>query len=307
MKLRYLIYTLFGAVSLLTGYAFYNDINLQNEISNEAEKKHCELSYNRLLQYLEAIDYPLDSCFNLFCSIDSLDNFKAISKKPRIGLYIDARQCTSCWKSEIIRMTRWNDSLHFENSPIIIANNFNLREIKIMQSETEFPIYSLGNVVDFQRPLTKFNTPFFFILNDGYISRPFFPSELENDVFPAKYLNHISAILKPVNPLNRNIENGDLKIYNPIVRLGKVDVRERKPIVYQLHNNNEEPCMIYNCIPSCSCVVVDSFSTSIPPGGDGFVAITTVQINKGEFKHSVNIQTNFQNQPYSVLFSGYCR
>jgi hypothetical protein len=52
--------------------------------------------------------------------------------------------------------------------------------------------------------------------------------------------------------------------------------------------------------------VVDSFSSAIAAGEEGALVISTVQNNKGTFNHGINIQTNFQEKPYTVTFSGYC-
>lgn len=255
---------------------------------------------------MEAIEYPMDTCQFLFCYIDSTNSMLSLSGKARIGLYVDAHHCTSCWENGLNLLSKWNDSLFFENTPIVLANNFNMREIRIMQENTELPIYSLGNTTNFLSPLTKFNSPFFFVIENSIISRPYFPSKQIGSSLHLKYLTHIKAVLKSKNKNINSLRNNSLTLLNSIVDLGMVETREKRTIQYKLHNNMNEPCFIFRCMPSCSCVVVDSFSTAIPAGGDGYVAISTIQLNKGEFNHSINIQTNIQSQPYSVSFSGFC-
>lgn len=274
--------------------------------NNMDTNDHSSLYDNKVIQYMEAVEYSVDTCQILLCHNDSLNSMAMISKQPRIGLYIDARQCTPCWKKELKQLAIWDDSLSFDNTPIIIANNFNMREIKIMQESTKFPIYSIGNILNFLPSLTKFNSPFFFVIDKGSISRPFFPSEEDPNSLSLKYLKHIDAVLKKKDSENNLGDSISLIVQNPIVDLGKVRTREKSTIQYSLHNNMIEPCMIYKCVPSCSCIIVDSFSTVIPAGEDGYVCVSTSQINKGDFHYSINLQTSIQNQPYTVEFSGYC-
>ena len=290
-------------ITLCCGIGYY--IQHVKTKYNETGIRQTNLLEYKIVQYMEAIDYPLDSCLRLFSYRDSACYFKEISELPRLGLYIDARQCTSCWKKEIERLSSWADSTQFDSTPIILANNFNPREIKIMQNETELPIFSMGNVMDFMHPLTKFNVPFFFVIGNGTISRPLFPSEQLSASFYHKYISHVFAIIESrKSEYENNVTS--ITIHNPHLELGKVGMREKKTFVYRLRNNSNKPCVIYRCATSCSCAVVDSFSSAIAAGEEGALVISTVQNNKGTFNHGINIQTNFQEKPYTVTFSGYC-
>lgn len=289
-----------------TGYIIYRNVTFQKDNNRELMESQAKMHNNMIIQYMEAVEYPLDTCYNLSCYKDSFECFATISKSSRIGLYVDAHHCRSCWQKEIAELSKWYNSLNLYRKPIVLANHFNQREIMLMQKDTEFPIYSFGDVVDFINPLTKFNQPFFFLIDNGKITRPFFPNEKNPYNMSLRYFEHVNSIMKSRYLGETKKKKNKLSIYNPVVNLGRVRLREKKEIKYKLHNKGSEPCMIYKCMPSCSCVVVDSFSTAIPAGKDGFIAISSVQVNKGDFYHSINIQTNFQAQPYSVTFSGLC-
>lgn len=296
MKIERLIYVVsLLALMLIICHIHWNAKNQLYQVKEQMVNMR-ETYNNKIIQYSEAIEYEFDD----------MNNLSLLSNTPRIGLYIDSRNCTSCWKRALKQLSQWNDSLEFENSPLVIANNFNSREIKIMQKGTKISIHSIGDKADFLIPMTQFNVPFFFVLKDGAITRPLFSLEQMPRELESLYLNHISIILRSKTTRNHSVASSSLTFAKSHVEVGKVELRKKTPIVYQIHNDSDETCLILRCMPSCSCVVVDSFSTAIPAKGDGYIALSTVQLNKGSFSHSINIQTNFQSLPYSVTFAGYC-
>ncbi len=276
-------------------------------MTDELESLCTHLS-NKMLQYMEAIDYSIGDEILFVNSKGETKFIKDISHLQRVCLYIDSRHCTSCWKDEIRNLSDWCDSVPFSVSPIIIANNFNERELKIMQQGTEYEIYSIGDQVSFLSPLTKFNVPFYFVINqEGHACCPYFPTKSDMGKFPKRYFTHVCSLTSNKN--NKAISEGvkKLALLNENVQLGEIPYRKKISIKYKMKNLCNKPCKIFECLPSCSCILVDSFSSVIPPGEIGYLSITTVQNNKGVFDHSVRIHSDFSLRPYEVKFAGVCK
>ena len=274
----------------------------------EKSERLCKNLSNKHFQYMETIEYPLDSNLTFRSNSGESLSVKEISRLAHLCLYIDKRHCSSCWKDEIRNLTNWCDSVEFSSAPILIANNFSRRDLKIMQEETILKIYSIGSQLDFLRPLTKFNVPFYFVLSqDGHACSPYFPSNEDMGVYPKRYFVHARNLTKQAKECEYSEGDDALVLLNENVELGTIPYRKKIDISFKMKNVGKRLCKVLECQPSCSCIMVDSFSSVISPGEIGYVAITTVQNNKGSFQHSVRIKTDFADRPYNVNFMGECK
>lgn len=300
------LYVLLGVVAF-SGVAYH--INERMRLTRESDHFE-EISRNlsdRMALYAEAIDYPLpvtelvtDSVGRSMCIGDALEG-------AHLALYIDSRQCTSCWKGELERLKVIRDSCPPSISPIVLANNFSTRELRFMRKETDFPVYGIEDDVFFLDPLTKFNLPFFCVVENGErIRMPFYPMDKGMGMVPHMYFKRVSEFCTAAEKEVQSTGSSGLKLLNPNMELGTLKIRTQRAVRYQLVNKGDETCELYGCSPSCSCIVVDSFSTFIAPGDTGYVAISTVQTNQGDFAHSVNVSTSCRTMPYTLSFHGYC-
>ncbi len=305
MRNKYWAYLILLFASIFTIYIYVINSKAISSENDEWSSLNVRLA-DKLLQYVEAIEYPIDSNLHFTNSKEKSFRVSEISSYPRVCLYIDGRHCTSCWKDEMRNLKYWNDSARFAIRPIIIANNFSGRELKIIQKQTDFEIYSMGSQINFLPALTKFNVPFYFVMEGGYVCCPYFPSKNDMGDFPVRYFKHISNLTKRMDAKKTGAANA-LSLLNADVELGTVDFRKKISITYTMKNLGNTICKVFDCQPSCTCIVVDSFSSVIPPGETGYVAITTVQNSKGAFQHSVRIHTDYSREPYEVHFTGVCK
>ena len=303
----------FGKIFLVIVVLFTLYVYWENELLKSASERDMATTVstnlsNKQLQYIEAIEYPLDNNMIFQCCDDDSVSLEQLSRLSHLCLYIDSHHCHSCWKDELHNLADWCDSVEFSSVPILIANNFSMRELRIIQSETDFRIYSIGSKPEFLCPLTKFNVPFYFVINqEGHVCSPYFPSKEDMGVYPKRYFVHARDLTKQAN--NKGLSEGKdiLVLLNDNVKIGTIPYRKKVNIKFKMRNMGSRPCKVLECQPSCSCIMVDSFSTVIPPGEIGHVSITTVQNNKGSFQHSVRIHTDFMEKPYSVSFMGKCK
>lgn len=300
------LYVLLGVV-MFSVVAYH--INERMRLTHESAryKEICRNLSDRMALYAEAIDYPLPTTQSLTDSTGRLVRIGDALQGSHLALYVDSRQCTSCWKGELERLKILRDSCPPSISPIVLANNFSPRELRIMRKETSFPVYGIENDMFFLNPLTKFNFPFFCVVENGErIRMPFYPMDKDMGEVPRMYFKRVSELCTAVEKENLSTGEKGLKLLNPNMELGTLKVRTQRTIRYQLVNKGDETCELYGCSPSCSCIVVDSFSTFIAPGDTGYVAISTVQTNRGDFAHSVNVSTSCRTMPYTLSFHGYC-
>ena len=298
--------TLLG-IAAFSGVAYH--INERMRLTQESDRfeEICRNLYDRMALYAEAIDYPLSPTASVTDSAGKSMRIGEALEGSHLALYVDSRQCTSCWKGELERLKIVRDSCPSSVSPIVLANNFSPRELRIMRKETDFPIYGIEDNVYFQQQLTKFNFPFYCVVENGERMRmPFYPMDKDLGEVPRMYFRRVSEYCAAAEKEMMSEGGAGLKLLNPNMELGTLKFRTQRTVRYLVKNTGAEPCAIYSCAPSCSCVLVDSFSTFIAPGDTGYVAISTVQTNRGDFSHSVNVSTSCRTMPYTLSFHGYC-
>ena len=140
----------FGKIFLVIVVLFTLYVYWENELLKSASERDMATTVstnlsNKQLQYIEAIEYPLDTNMIFQCCDDDSVSLEQLSRLSHLCLYIDSHHCHSCWKDELHNLADWCDSVEFSSVPILIANNFSMRELRIIQSETDFRIYSIGS------------------------------------------------------------------------------------------------------------------------------------------------------------------
>lgn len=267
---------------------------------------------NRLLQYMEAVEYPADS-INAVVDIEgnpcTLRNL--CSRKGRFFLYIDRRHCVSCWKKDIEVVSTLTDKPDCVSAMAVVASGFSSRELKIMRRETGLDIYSVGADSAIPHALTKFFLPFFFVLTpDGNLVLPYYPSREDDEKFLRNYLSLVEARLNKAvsfEPVWNGTAGRQLAIVNENLDLGEVHVRRKACGTFELRNQGKTDCEIRQIYPSCSCILIDEYTKVIKAGETGRVCFTTVQQYKGKFHHSIQFQTDSEREPYTLVFHGECK
>lgn len=259
------------------------------------------------MQYIEAIDYSLGDDFVFMDNNGKVQNVNTVLlNNNRLVLYIDSRNCVSCWQNEIMRLNALCDSINFENRPIIIINNFSPRDITQIKKDYPFQVYSIGSHIDFVPPLTKYNVPFYFILTpDKKVCSPFFPSDKNLGNLTNMYFKYASTITQKTED-EKNLQNEGFIIKNENIDFGKISSRKKISSKFYFKNLCNKPRHLFSCQASCTCIMIDSFSNVVLPNKEGYVAFTTVKNTKGPFHHSILVNTDFTAQPLRLNLMGDC-
>lgn len=278
---------------------------------NESRRWHTELNNARAIERdiserffltIDAFDYALPEDAAVFDRDGKASKLTDILPNTRLALYINSRHCGTCWQKEIEYLNSHMDSFSTDVQPIIITQHFTKAGLEIVRTQAKCPVFEIRTEQEFASALVRPMMPFYFLLEDGAkITSPFFPTRNPSSSIQDDYFR------RATEKCNREVGvDGDLKVINPDEYLGTLQIRKMCQVKYLLKNKGDETCELYGCSPSCSCIVVDSFSTFIAPGDTGYVAISTVQTNQGDFAHSVNVSTSCRTMPYTLSFHGYC-
>ncbi len=299
---------IFIVITLVTSCLYIFNMMYEERADKEKLTEQLHLLFNKQMQYMESIRYPLGDRFPIISSDGRNMNLDSVVQHARLALYIDNRNCTSCWKKEIRRLEQICDTLHLSEFPVIIANNFTQRECALIQDDCRFPVYNIGNQPDFLCPLTKFNVPFFCIIEkDMSVRFPYFPGDREADESMRRYFDYVRIACAIPREVHGSSQTHSLFIVNDIIDFGEISVRTKASARFQLQNDGGETCHLLDCMPSCSCILIDSFSRIIPPGSIGYVAFTAIKNTKGSFHHTINIKTDYSSQPILLSFRGECK
>lgn len=267
---------------------------------------------NRLLMYMEAVEYQADSVHHVGDAYGQATTLLALcGQGSRLFLYIDRAHCTSCWKKDVEVMHALTDKPECARDMAVMASGFVGRELSIMRQNTGLDIYDAGAGEALPSALRKFSLPFFFVLTqDGKLVLPYYPSNEDDEKFLRNYLALAESRMKEAHASARPRPNSDvrsLQVENENLDMGEVRIRRKASGEFVLKNMGDADCELQQIYPTCSCILIDDYPKVIKAGEAGRARFTTVQTNPGAFHHSIRVQTNLDAEAYSLTFHGTCR
>ena len=266
---------------------------------------------NRLMQYMEAVEYPMDDLIILLGADGDTCDFQKLCADGCLALYIDRAHCTSCWRKDVEVMQVLPDMPGIAKSLVIIASGFGSRELKIVRRDTGLRVYGAETPEALPRALTKFALPFFFALTpDGKVVLPYYPDNDDDEEFLRNYLSLVENRLEKTQlvPWPGSTGRHDtLVVENADLDLGIVGQRRKVSGKFEIRNEGRRDCVIQQIYPTCSCVLIDEYPKVIKAGETGVIRFTTVQENKGSFRHGIQVHTDMSCEPCSLTFYGECK
>ena len=302
----FLTFIIFGTTIAFTLYSFIQENLIENSRNEDLESVTTINNLkNRLLLQINANNVCIES--NILTCVDksilqSLDTLK----KGKIGLFISREQCVNCWQKDLEYLFSLKEKTK-ANNPIILADDYSVRELKILQNNySDFSVYSINcnDNLDLLH-LKKYKLPFFFkVNNNGCLTSIFFPIDnilkiVENDYF-TQYPD-TSSLVKEEFVTEEKLK---LNIKNPIVDLGDVPFRKKREVIFKITNNETITCHINEVIPTCTCISISSFPEKIYPGETKEVIVSFISTSKGKFNRQIILKTNFSNEPYELTLIG---
>lgn len=288
--------------------AFCCGCSSMNDGHGHAADGHAQ---NRLMQYMEAVEYPIDGSEVLLGADGDTCDFQKLCADGHLVLYIDRAHCTSCWRKDIEVMRVLPDMPGIAKSLVVVASGFGSRELRIIRRDTGLEVYGAGMPETLPRALTKFALPFFFALTpDGKIVLPYYPDKDDDEKFLRNYLSLVENRLKKnqAAPQSHSTgRHGGLVVENASLDLGEVRQRRKVSGRFEIRNEGGHDCVIRQIYPTCSCVMIDEYPKVIKAGETGVIRFTTVQENKGTFRHGIQVHTDMASEPCSLVFYGECR
>ncbi|TWO31561.1 hypothetical protein E1J38_013100 [Seonamhaeicola sediminis] len=125
-----------------------------------------------------------------------LHYFTTVFSKLNLVLYINSNQCDSCINDAIDKVENYLKK-HPEFKYVIISKDFNLRELKLMQTNRNISteIYSLTNTeLSFFNKMDEVQYPYYFTVNSNLeVSNIFFPIK-SSSILEVRYFEQLSRL-----------------------------------------------------------------------------------------------------------------
>ncbi len=283
-------------------------------IINEHEIKHSKLANaivrleDKLLKQVSAIRYTLpDSTWVYNTRKERVRLASIAEEEPRIGLYIDRFQCESCWQAELGSLTYYLKKESELPEPIVLAANYNIREIKLLaqRNDTSIPMYITEEIAPLQH-IGRVRKPFFFVLEPGgVIASVYYPDEqsVESDSI---YFSTIARQYRKKAPktARQPAPEKGFHILEEKINIGEIGLRKKKEVVFRLENNSDKPCDIYDIRMSCTCMMLKSMPQNILPGETGEIRVDFLSLSKGHFSRTIQLTTSYRETPYTLTIQG---
>lgn len=294
------------AALLFTLVTYYNGIINEHEIQHSKQTNSIVRLEDKLMKQVSAIRYTLpDSTWVYNKRKERIRLASIAEEEPRIGLYIDRYQCESCWQAELGSLTHYLKKETDLPAPIILAANYNIREIKLLaqRNNTSVPMYITEEIAALQH-IGRVRKPFFFILEPGgVIASVYYPDEqsVESDSI---YFSTIARQYRKKAIARHPATKKGFHILQERIDIGTIGLRKKKEVVFKLENNSDKPCDIHDIRMSCTCMMLKTMPQRILPGETGEIRIDILSLSKGPFNRTLQLTTSCSEEPYILAIQG---
>ena len=291
---KYLKWSVLVVVFLLFVYIF----NSNKQLSRDIQEKKIEEMAEWLMKQSEASSFDAKGLEIKEINGAVIPLASIVESDKRLGVYVNRLFCSDCWKITVRDVAHVTKSLGLDE-PFILAEGFNLRDIKIMAREDSLllPIFLLQPHENKKlQQLALQYEPFVFFLNcDSTISSAFFLSDVM-----------APAIQKFIFMCNSKESGDSLVIKNPIIDLGHVPFRRKFNLSYIISNTRDETYVIKRVETSCGCLEADTTEIEILPSSETVFPVRYYSDSKGVFSKKVRLSTDEREKPYVLTVKGVC-
>lgn len=231
-----------------------------------------------------------------------------IINTPKIVLYANKFQCQDCVKEAFKEYIERIKNRHLAKYAIILTENYNLREIKLMFDSHNFnlPVFILNSSINSHLyELRLIGKPYFFYINKTFeISNLWFPHSGIDSLINTNYFNLLYDKLK--SSKSNFPKKDNFKIINPVINIGKVRINQKNNIQFELVNLGKMPCLIESIKSSCGCLIPKIDFNLLEPDSIKFINVIFTPTTKGYFSKTVTVKTNSKVDPFKQMWiNGY--
>jgi hypothetical protein len=101
-----------------------------------------------------------------------------------------------------------------------------------------------------------------------------------------------------MGPIDFFEDANDLKILNPTVYIGNIDMKKKYSTTFELKNFGDNPLIINSINSSCGCVIPKMDMTPLMPDSIRQIKIEIFATIRGEFSKSVTLKIKSKKNPY---------
>jgi len=231
-----------------------------------------------------------------------------IINTPKIVFYANKFQCQSCVKEAFKEYIDRIKNRHLGKYAIVLAENYNKREINLMFDSHNFiiPVFILNSSLNSDlNKLGMIGKPYFFYINKNFeISNLWFPHSKIDSLINNDYFN---LLYDKINSSKSEFFNDEyLKIINPVRNVGKVKIGQENNIQFELVNLGKQPCLIESIKSSCGCLIPEIDFNLLEPDSIKFINVIFTPTTKGYFSKTVTVKTNSKVGPFKQMWvKGY--
>jgi len=289
-------------VALFVYFVHLNDIKMKQQSDlTELKTEHEQLTIE-MLQHIKVLKENFNLQTSLYNPIkkDSMILANLIDKGARIGLFIDRFQCEDCWMRAVAFLKKETKNNHLLK-PFILASSYNQRNFFLLNQRYKmpFPVYLLDRPEEITFLLNE-NQPFYFVLNqDGTMNYIFYPEGLYEQIGEF-YLKSVTQYCFQNAKFPQNHYKSPIALLNPSVDLGKISIRQKKEIIFNIKNTGTNKCSIKNVHPSCNCILLESAPDYILPQQTGKIKVAFLSVVKGQIEREMQFSIDQSQTVYHL-------
>lgn len=248
------------------------------------------------------IIFPQNITFTRFVT-DTVD-YKIPQSKYKVLIYVDSIGCTSCK----LQLHKWKEFITYVDS----VTNKQVPFLFFFQSKDNKELRYMLKVDKFDRPICVDSNNKLNLLNN-------FPTDIMFQTFLLDKENKVVTLGNPIynlsiknlylkqltgveNPINKEIKT-TAEVKNSEIDFGNIPKSKTKTVTIEIKNTGNNPLVIIDISSTCGCININYDKTSVRPGKNLRIEVTTTLKNTGIFNESITIRCNTVN-PIKVKIKG---
>lgn len=248
------------------------------------------------------IIFPQNITFTRFAT-DTVD-YKIPQSKYKVLIYVDSIGCTSCK----LQLHKWKEFITYVDS----VTNKQVPFLFFFQSKDNKELRYMLKVDKFDRPICVDSNNKLNLLNN-------FPTDIMFQTFLLDKENKVVTLGNPIynlsiknlylrqltgveNPINKEIKT-TAEVKNSEIDFGNIPKSKTKTVTIEIKNTGNNPLVIIDISSTCGCININYDKTSVRPGKNLRIEVTTTLKNTGIFNESITIRCNTVN-PIKVKIKG---
>jgi hypothetical protein len=214
--------------------------------------------------------------------------------------------CNICVEEALKPVMEYSAKIGVKNI-LIITSYRNIRTMQIFIRKYAPGIHVFNSNEDINLPIEKWNTPYFFLIDNTLKAQLIFIPVKEIQNYTREYLNTVNQrfFKKEIGKKNSNkFVVTTVKLERTEIELNNLQAGKTSEAIFVLKNTGTNPLVIQNVESSCGCTIPDWEKQPIASGNSTEIKVKITPEKSEYFNKIITVHCNTEKRQISLIVKG---